>query len=63
MRGHTRLTGQQTPKDFYSRVTTVVTLGGPLRIPRLMPIGPNFFVAYQWTRSADAANQTGLPMR
>jgi hypothetical protein len=54
------LTGQQTPKDFYSRVTAIVTLGGPLRIPRLMPIGPNFFVAYQWTRSADAANQTGL---
>ena len=54
------LTGQQTPKDFYSRVTTIVTLGGPLRNPRLMPIGPNFFVAYQWSRSADAANQTGL---
>lgn len=54
------LTGQQTPKDFYSRITTVLTLGGPLRIPRLMPIGPNFFVAYQWTRNADAANQTGL---
>ena len=54
------LTGQQTPKDFYNRITTVVTLGGPLRIPRLMPIGPNFFVAYQWTRNADAANETGL---
>jgi hypothetical protein len=54
------LTGQQTPKDFYSRVTTVVTLGGPLRIPRLLPIGPNFFVAYQWTRNGDAAIQTGL---
>ena len=26
------LAGQQIPKDFYSRVTTVVTLGGPLRI-------------------------------
>lgn len=54
------LTGQQTPKDFYSRVTTMVAVGGPLRIPRLMPIGPNFFVAYQWTRNADAANETGL---
>ena len=54
------LTGQQTPKDFYSRVTTMVTVGGPLRIPRVMPWGPNFFVAYQWTRNADAANQTGL---
>jgi hypothetical protein len=54
------LTGQQTPKDFYSRVTTMVTAGGPLRIPRLMPIGPNFYVSYQWTRNADAANETGL---
>jgi len=54
------LTGQQTPKDFYSRITSVVTLGGPLRIPHLMPIGPNFFVAYQWTRSANATNETGL---
>ena len=54
------LTGQQIPKDFYNRVTSVVTLGGPLHIPRLLPNGPNFFVAYQWTRNADASNQTGL---
>ena len=54
------LTGKQTPRDFYSRVTTMATVGGPLRIPRLMPIGPNFFVSYQWTRNTDAANQTGL---
>ncbi len=54
------LTGQQTPKDFYSRITSGVTLGGPLRIPRLMPIGPTFFVGYQWTRSADAESVTGL---
>ena len=38
----------------------MVALGGPLRIPHLLPNGPNFFVAYQWTRNADAANQTGL---
>ncbi|HUV71329.1 MAG TPA: TonB-dependent receptor [Terracidiphilus sp.] len=54
------LTGQQTPKDFYSRVTMMVAVGGPLRIPHLLPFGPNFFVAYQWTRNTDAANQTGL---
>ena len=53
------LTGQQIPKDFYSRVTTVVTLGGPLRIPRLMPIGPNFFVAYQWMRSDTRGAERG----
>lgn len=54
------ITGAQTPKDSYNRITNVFTLGGPLRIPHLMPLGPNFFVAYQWTRNADAANQTGL---
>jgi hypothetical protein len=25
-----------------------------------MPIGPDFFVSYQWTRSADASDETGL---
>jgi hypothetical protein len=54
------LTGQHTPKDFYSRVTTLVAVGGPLRIPRVMPWGPNFFVAYQWTRNAEASNEDGL---
>ncbi|MDE3150358.1 MAG: carboxypeptidase regulatory-like domain-containing protein, partial [Acidobacteriota bacterium] len=54
------LTGQQTPKGAYNRITTLVTLGGPLKIPHLLPRGPNFFVAYQWTRYANAANQTGL---
>ena len=54
------LTGQQTPKGAYNRITTMVALGGPLRIPHLLPRGPNFFVTYQWTRYANAANQTGL---
>jgi hypothetical protein len=54
------MTGVETPKDFYSRITGIATLGGPLRIPRLMPIGPNFFLTYQWTRSSTATNQTGL---
>ncbi len=54
------LTGTDTPKVFYNRITGIATFGGPLRIPRLMPIGPNFFLSYQWTRSAVAKNQTGL---
>ena len=54
------LTGLQVPKDFYNRVTGMFALGGPLRIPRLMPIGPNFFVNYAWTRNTDATLQTGL---
>jgi hypothetical protein len=54
------LTGQQTPKDLYSRITGVVTLGGPLNIPHLLHNGPNFFVGYQWTRNSDAATISGL---
>jgi len=54
------LTGLQTPKNSYSRITTVVTLGGPLNIPPLMYHGPNFFIAYQWTRDRDAETLPGL---
>jgi hypothetical protein len=54
------LTGLQVPKDSYSRLTTVFTLGGPLNIPHLMWHGPDFFVAYQRTREGDAAIESGL---
>jgi trimeric autotransporter adhesin len=54
------LTGLEEPKAQYSRVTTAVTLGGPIRIPHLLYHGPNFFLAYQWTRNRDAATQSGL---
>ena len=54
------LTGLQVPKDSYSRVTTVFTLGGPLNIPHIMWHGPDFFVAYQRTREGDAAIESGL---
>jgi len=54
------LTGQDTPKPAYNHIRAVATLGGVMKIPRIMPHGPNFFVAYQWTRNRDAATQTGL---
>ena len=54
------LTGLALPKASYNSVTGVVTLGGPLRIPRLLPHGPNFFLAYQWTRDRDASTLPGL---
>ncbi len=54
------LTGFQIPRDQYSRVTMGATLGGPLIIPRLFYHGPNFFLAYQWTRNSDAATDPGL---
>src|SRR5579884_756955 len=54
------LTGQNTPKADYNRMTGVLTLGGPLRIPRLLKNGPNFFAAYQWTRNSNAATESAL---
>jgi trimeric autotransporter adhesin len=44
------LSGQNTPKPTYNRITGVATLGGPLRIPHFLRHGPNCFVGYQWTR-------------
>jgi hypothetical protein len=54
------LSGLQVPKDAYNRVTAIVTLGGPIRIPHLLYHGPNFFLAYQWTRNSDATTASGL---
>src|SRR5260370_24179067 len=54
------LSGQSIPKSQYNRVTFLATLGGPLHIPPLLPHGPNFFVAYQWTRNGDATTLSGL---
>ena len=54
------LSGQNTPKPAYNRITGVATLGGPLRIPHFLRNPPNFFVAYLWTRSVDATTQSAL---
>ena len=54
------LSGANTPKPAYSDVTTVLTFGGPIRIPHLLPRGPNFFIAYQWTRDSDDNTASGL---
>jgi trimeric autotransporter adhesin len=54
------LSGQSLPKSQYNRFTFLGTVGGPLRIPHLLPRGPNFFVAYQWTSNGDATTLTGL---
>lgn len=53
------LTGQDTPKPAYNNVTAIATLGGPLRIPHLLPNGPDFFAGYQWTRDNDAMTESG----
>ena len=55
------LSGQNTPKPAYNRITGVATLGGPLKIPHLLERhAPNFFVAYQWTRYVDDTTQSAL---
>lgn len=54
------LSGQNTPKAAYNRVTGVVSFGGRLRIPHVLPHGPNFFVGYQWTRDHDASTESAL---
>jgi len=54
------LSGLQSPKPFYNLVTGAFTVGGPIKIPRLLPHGPNFFAAYQWTRNQTALNETGI---
>ena len=54
------LSGLPTPKASYNRITGAFTLGGPLRIPHVLPHGPNFFVAYQWTRDHVAETESVL---
>ncbi|HTZ58474.1 MAG TPA: hypothetical protein VMB49_10275 [Acidobacteriaceae bacterium] len=54
------LSGLTAPKPTYNRITGIATFGGPLNIPRLMPRGPTFFVAYEWTRDHTSENETGL---
>jgi hypothetical protein len=54
------LSGLEAPKPFYNRITGAFTLGGPIKIPHLLPHGPIFFVAYQWTRDRIAATESGL---
>jgi trimeric autotransporter adhesin len=45
------VTGQDTPKPGYNRVTALATLGGPLKIPHLLKNGPVFFISYQLLRN------------
>jgi hypothetical protein len=54
------LTGQNTAKPAYIRLTGVATFGGPIQIPHLFKYGPNIFVAYQWTRNNSATTDPGL---
>jgi len=54
------LTGQDTARPAYNRLTGVASFGGPLKIPHLIRNGPNIFVNYQWTRNRNASTLSGL---
>jgi hypothetical protein len=54
------LSGLESPKTMYDRITGIVSLGGPIRIPHVMAREPNFFAGYQWTRDHTAAILSGL---
>ncbi|RXH58890.1 TonB-dependent receptor [Granulicella sibirica] len=54
------ISGIQTDKPSYNLVTGLASIGGPIKIPHILPQGPNFFVAYQWSRINTAATQFGL---
>ncbi|HEY2470353.1 MAG TPA: carboxypeptidase regulatory-like domain-containing protein [Terracidiphilus sp.] len=54
------LTGFSTPKPAYDRITAGFTVGGPIKIPHLLPRGPNFFAGYRWTRDHNALTYPAL---
>jgi hypothetical protein len=54
------LSGLSAPKPAYDRITFGFTVGGPFKIPHLMPRGPTFFFAYQGTRDHHALTYPAL---
>ena len=54
------ITGQDTPKLAYDHLQGVFAFGGPLKIPRILRDGGQFFINYQWTRNRNATLTTGL---
>ncbi|MGD1062259.1 MAG: carboxypeptidase regulatory-like domain-containing protein [Terracidiphilus sp.] len=54
------LSGAPTTKSSFNDFTGVAALQGPFKIPHLLPRGPNFFLAYVWTRNSSSQILTGL---
>jgi hypothetical protein len=54
------ISGIDSLKPDYNRMTGGLTFGGPLRIPHVLQHGPNLFLAYQWTRNHTAETVSGL---
>src|SRR5688572_16826918 len=49
--------GQSAPKPSYNDVHFVANFGGPIRIPKLLRRGPNFFGNFQHVRDHNATTQ------
>jgi hypothetical protein len=54
------LTGQNTLRPAYNKITGLATIGGPIRIPGLLRRGPQFTLNYQWTRNRNVTTQSAL---
>src|SRR6185436_6761385 len=54
------LTGQDTARPSYNRMTSSFNIGGPLRIPHLIRNNaPTFFFGYQRMQNRNAVTNTG----
>ena len=54
------LSGIEAAKPAFGDFTGIAALQGPIRIPHVLPRGPNFFLSYQWTRNSNSIINTGL---
>ncbi len=56
------LTGQDTPKRGYKRLTGAASLGGPVRVPYLSSTNHAvmIFIGYQWTRDSNATTANAV---
>jgi trimeric autotransporter adhesin len=54
------LSGVAIPKPSFNLFTGTASLFGPIKIPHILPRGPNFSLIYQWTRNSTEVIQTGL---
>jgi hypothetical protein len=53
-------TSQRAPRADYTDLQMLATVGGPLRIPRLLRNGPNTFAGYQRTADTSASTSSSL---
>src|ERR1017187_9451794 len=54
------VTGLDSPKPSFNNFVTGVQFGGPLKIPHLMPRGPNFYLGYQRTQRSSNTTASAL---